>query len=99
MVGKEIGIALFIGACMAFAVSFIGIFRGGPDVAIVVSIAMVAVVLFGSLLGLSLPFLLIRLKMDPATASVPLVSSAADVVGVVIYFGIATWYLGMQAAV
>lgn len=99
MMGKEIGIALFIGACMAFAVSFIGAFRGGADVAIVVSMAMVAVVLFGSLLGLSLPFLLIRLKLDPATASAPLVTSAADVAGVVIYFGIATWYLGLQAAV
>lgn len=99
MVGKEIGIALFIGVCMAFAVSFIGAFRGGVDVAIVVSMAMVAVVLFGSLLGLSLPFLLIRLKLDPATASAPLVTSAADVAGVVIYFGIAAWYLGLQTAV
>lgn len=98
MVGKEVGIALCIGACMAIAVSFIGIFRGGPEVAVIVSVAMVAVVLFGSLLGLSLPFLLIRLKMDPATASAPLVTSMADIAGVVIYFGIATWYLGTQAA-
>jgi len=99
MMGKEIGIALCIGACMAIAVSFIGIFRGGPDVAVIVSVAMVAVVLFGSLLGLSLPFLLIRLRMDPATASAPLVTSMADIGGVVIYFGIATWYLGMQTAI
>ncbi len=98
MVGKEIGIALCIGACMAIAVSFIGIFRGGPEVAVIVSVAMVAVVVFGSLLGLSLPFLLIRFKMDPATASAPLVTSMADVGGVVIYFGIATWYLGTHAA-
>jgi len=83
---------------MAIAVSFIGIFRGGPEVAVIVSVAMVAVVVFGSLLGLSLPFLLIRFKMDPATASAPLVTSIADVGGVVIYFGIATWYLGTHAA-
>jgi magnesium transporter len=98
LVGKEVGIALAIGACMAVAVSFIGIFRGGVDVAVIVSLAMVCVVLFGSLLGMSLPFLLTRLKLDPATASAPLVTSVADIGGVVIYFGIATWYLGLHHA-
>ncbi len=98
LLGKEVGIALCIGICMAFAVSFIGIFRGGPDVAVIVAVAMVCVVLFGSLLGMSLPFLLTRLNLDPATASAPLVTSIADIGGVVIYFGIATWYLGLYAA-
>jgi magnesium transporter len=93
LLGKEVGIALFIGACMGVAVSFIGIFRGGTDVAVIVALAMVCVVLFGSLLGMSLPFLLTRLKLDPASASAPLVTSMADIGGVVIYFGIATWWL------
>ncbi len=99
LVGKEITIALCIGLCMGIAVSVIGIFRGGVDVAVIVALAMVCVVVFGSLLGMSLPFLLIRLKLDPATASAPLVTSVADVGGVVIYFGIATWYLGSYAMV
>ncbi len=99
LVGKEVGIALAIGACMAVAVSFIGIFRGGVDVAVIVSMAMVCVVLFGSLLGMSLPFLLTRFKLDPATASAPLVTSVADIGGVIIYFGIASWYLGLHHAV
>ena len=98
LLGKEVGIALCIGVCMGVAVSFIGIFRGGPDVAVIVSLAMVSVVLFGSLLGLSLPFLLTRFKLDPATASAPLVTSIADIGGVVIYFAIATWYLGLKVA-
>jgi magnesium transporter len=68
------------------------------DVAVIVSMAMVCVVLFGSLLGMSLPFLLTRLKLDPATASAPLVTSVADIGGVIIYFGIATWYLGLHHA-
>jgi magnesium transporter len=98
LVGKEVGIALAIGVCMALAVSFIGVFRGGVDVAVIVSLAMVCVVLFGSVLGMSLPFLLTRLKLDPATASAPLVTSVADIGGVIIYFGIATWYLGLHHA-
>jgi magnesium transporter len=50
-------------------------------------------VIFGSLLGMSLPFLLTRFKMDPATASAPLITSLCDIGGVLIYFSIATWYL------
>jgi magnesium transporter len=93
---KEVGVALGIGLCMGAAVSLIGMFRGGPDIAVVVSITMVAVVLVGSLIGMSLPFLLTRLRLDPATASAPLITSLADMAGVIIYFSIATWYLGLQ---
>ena len=56
---------------------------------------MMLVVMAGSLIGLSLPFLLSRFNLDPATASGPLITSIADVTGVVVYFSIATWYLGL----
>ena len=56
---------------------------------------MAAVVLVGSTIGMSLPFLLDKLKLDPATASGPLVTSIADIAGIIIYFSIATWYLGL----
>ncbi|GAB6057303.1 magnesium transporter [Desulfonatronum parangueonense] len=96
LLGREIVIALAIGLCMGFAVSLIGIFRVGPDVTVVVALSMITIVLMGCLLGMSLPFLLTRMKLDPATASAPLIASLADIAGIVIYFGIATWYLGLQ---
>ncbi|NLB26361.1 MAG: hypothetical protein GX820_06665, partial [Bacteroidales bacterium] len=34
-------------------------------------------------------------KLDPATASAPLITSLADISGIIIYFSLATWYLGM----
>ncbi|GAB6155229.1 magnesium transporter [Desulfosporosinus burensis] len=92
---KEIVVAILLGLVMAFAVSIIGIFRGGPDVAVIVALSMVVVVLVGCTIGMSLPFLLSKLKMDPATASGPLVASIADIAGILIYFSIATWYLGL----
>jgi magnesium transporter len=58
---------------------------------------MVCVVVAGSLVGMTLPFLLSRLKLDPAAASAPLITSIADVVGVLIYFSIATTVLMMPA--
>jgi magnesium transporter len=78
---------------MAVAISMVGLMRGGWEVAFVVAFTMVLVVLTGSLIGLVLPFLLNSFRLDPATASVPLVTSIADVVGVLIYFSMATLVL------
>ncbi len=92
---RELGVAGLMGVTMAVAVSAMGLYRGGMDVAVVVSITMMLVVMVGSLVGTSLPFILERLGLDPATASAPLVTSIADVTGVLIYFSLATWYLGV----
>ncbi|WP_240222739.1 magnesium transporter [Rheinheimera hassiensis] len=95
LLGKECLVAGLLGLTMATAVVGLGWWRGGYDIAVVVSLTMMLVVLAGSLIGLSLPFLLSRFKLDPATASGPLITSIADVAGVVLYFSIATWYLGL----
>ena len=80
---------------MAHAVSGIGFIRGGKEIAVIVSLTMLLVVTVGSLIGMSLPFIFSKINIDPATASGPLVTSFADIVGVIIYFTIATWYLGL----
>jgi magnesium transporter len=97
LLGRELAIALMLGATMALAVSFIGVYRGGPEIALVVALSMVMIVVVGSIIGMSLPFLLSKFKMDPATASGPLVTSIADASGVLIYFAIATQVLQMAA--
>lgn len=89
MLGRELAIGLALGVTMAIAVSAIAVVRAGPEVMMVVVCAMVAIVLLGSLVGMSLPFILSKFDLDPATASGPLVASIADVVGVVVYFSIA----------
>jgi magnesium transporter len=94
MLGREFGVAGLLGVTMAVAVSGIGLFRGGPDIALVVSLSMVVIVIVGSVVGMSLPFLLSRLKLDPATASAPLITSVADAAGVMIYLSIAVAVLG-----
>ncbi|MBV1796183.1 magnesium transporter [Siccirubricoccus sp. G192] len=89
LLAREALVALALGGTMAAAVAAVGLLRGGPGVALVAALTMVLVVLVGSLVGLSLPFLLDRLGLDPASASAPLVTSVADVTGVLIYLGIA----------
>lgn len=89
---KEVLISLFLGITMAAGVMVIAFFRA-PEIMWPVGITMVCIVLFGSLVGMSLPFLLTKLKLDPATASAPLITSLVDIGGVFIYFGVASWML------
>lgn len=91
---KEIGIAAALGFTMSLAVLGIGVIRGGAQIGLVVSLTMAIVVVVGSVIGTALPFLLSRFKMDPATASAPLITSLSDISGVLIYFTLATILLG-----
>ena len=95
MFTKELSVAALMGFTMAAAVSIMGLIRGGFDIAVVVALTMTIIVIIGSLIGMSLPFIFDKLKLDPATASGPLITSIADIVGVIIYFGLASWYLGL----
>ncbi|KAA0893092.1 magnesium transporter [Pusillimonas sp. ANT_WB101] len=98
MLGKEVTVSVLLGLTMAAAVSFIGVFRAGTDVAIVVALTMVVIVAVGSVIGMSLPFILTRFKFDPASASAPLITSICDGAGVLIYFNIASLLLPLPGA-
>jgi magnesium transporter len=58
-------------------------------VAVTVAVALVGVVLWGTLSGSLLPFVLKRLGFDPAASSAPFVATLVDVTGLVIYFSVA----------
>src|SRR5436190_11670659 len=60
-----------------------------PQVALTVGVALVGVVLWGTLSGSMLPFVLRRFGADPATSSAPFVATLVDVTGLIIYFSIA----------
>jgi len=62
-------------------------------VAITVLLSLIGVVLFGSLAGSLLPFILRRIGFDPASASAPFVATLVDVSGLIIYFTVANLVL------
>lgn len=95
LLGREFLVAGLLGGTMALGVSAIGAFRGGSDIAVITAMAMFAIVVVGSTIGMSMPFIFSKFKVDPAAASGPLVASIADICGVFIYFSIAQWYLGL----
>ena len=90
LLGRESLVALCLGGTMAIAVSILGYIRGDWMVAVVLALSMLGIVLMGCLIGMSLPFILNKLKLDPASASAPLVTSICDATGVIIYLFIAS---------
>ena len=58
-------------------------------IGITVFFSLIGIVLWGTISGSMLPFILKRLGADPATSSAPLIATLCDVTGLVIYFSIA----------
>ncbi len=87
LIGAAIGIVLGI---MGFALGF---WRGGPEIGLVVFLTMASILMVTNLFGMLLPFVLGLVRIDPAVASGPLVTSVADALGLLIYFGFAVMIL------
>lgn len=100
---KEIFSGLMLGSILA-VIAFIrislwqetGIYNYGAywiHIAFTVSVALIFIVLWGTLSGALIPFVLQRIGLDPATASAPFVATLVDVTGLIIYFNVAALFL------
>jgi magnesium transporter len=58
-------------------------------IALTIGCSLIGVVMFGTLVGSMLPFILRRCGLDPASASAPFVATLVDVTGLIIYFSVA----------
>jgi len=95
VVGKELVVGLTLGLTMAVASAILGYFRGGAEIGLIVGLSMFCIVVITNLVGVLLPFVLTRLRIDPAVASSPLITTVADASGLLIYFTIATWIINL----
>ncbi len=90
ILGREIGMGLALGLFLgAIGYSRALMWGNGHMVALAVSLALVAMVIIGSLVGAMMPLLLKLCRLDPGVASSPFVASLVDVMGIVVYFNIA----------
>ena len=90
---KEVAVGAILGITMGLAAWLLGLLEGTGQVAVVVGVSMFLIVLVSNMIGVVVPLLLTRLGIDPAVASSPLITSVADVSGLLIYFVIASWVL------
>lgn len=86
---KETVVGGILGLAMGGTASILGLYRGGYGLALVVGLTMMVLAIMVNLVGTMLPFIFTRLRIDPAVASGPLITTAADTVGLLIYFSIA----------
>jgi magnesium transporter len=64
-------------------------------VALTVAISIVGVVLMGNLVGALLPFAAKKCGTDPAIMAGPLITTVVDILGLLLYFEVARWALGL----
>jgi magnesium transporter len=90
---KEMVVGLMLGIGLAGIAAVLGYYRGGYAIAWTVGLSMVTIVIVANLVGVLLPFILTRLRIDPTVASSPLIATICDVMGLMVYFGIAGYFL------
>ena len=96
IVGRETLAGLLLGLLLGGAVTFWAFFlEGDLGVAISVGLSLIAISLIATFAGSALPFLFKALKFDPALMSAPFITTAVDVLGVLIYLNIARAILGI----
>lgn len=90
---KELSVALVnatILASLIFAVNWFT--TGNNPLTFTVSISLFAIVIFAAIFGTTIPLLLHRLKIDPAVATGPFITTANDIIGLYIYMYISTLF-------
>ena len=104
--GRELGVSSALGATLAscgfilcLVYQYLDIFPTRDDVNVFIPLTLTLVtsigglVIYGSIVGSMLPFLLKLCRIDPASASAPLVTTIVDATGIIIYFTIANLLL------
>ena len=84
---KELRVALLNGIiCSALLLGYNFLFSNSYDLSVTVSVALFSVIIFASVLGTFIPMLLHKMKIDPAIATGPFITTTNDLLGLAIYF-------------
>lgn len=90
---KELGVALVNSSMLASVIFAISWFVfDNPALSYTVSISLFVIIIFAAIFGTTIPLLLNRLKIDPAVATGPFITTANDIFGLFIYMHISTFF-------
>ncbi len=93
--GKEVLIGLLNASVISAVVLLYNLITMPGDLAVTLSVAvsLFVVVMFASMLGTVVPLTLEKLHINPALATGPFIQISNDIVGLIIYVQISTWFL------
>ncbi len=93
---RELGTALMTGLAVAVAIGMVSLLVSrDPALSLVLGLTMLLVILFAAMAGTGIPLALHRVGVDPAVATGPFITTANDVVSMLIYLGLATLLLSL----
>ncbi|MEH7109379.1 magnesium transporter [Bacillus sp. JJ1764] len=91
---RELGVGISIGLTCSLLIAIIAyIWQGNLILGFVVGCSLFFTLIIGTLAGTIIPLMLFRLRIDPAVASGPLITTLNDIFSLLTYFGIATAFL------
>ena len=94
MVFKEIRVGLLLGIAYGVLLALVGWFLNqNITIGVVVGIAMCANMTLAAVVGTFLPLIAVKLRIDPAVASGPFVTTSIDVLGITLYFVTASLFI------
>lgn len=94
LIARELGVGITIGMTCSILIAVIAyIWQGSLILGAVVGSSLFFTLIIGTLAGTVIPLILFRLKIDPAVASGPLITTLNDIFSLLTYFGIATMFL------
>ncbi|SMQ60613.1 magnesium transporter [Bacillus sp. OV166] len=94
LIARELGVGITIGITCSVLIAVIAyIWQGSLILGAVVGCSLFFTLIIGTLAGTIIPLILFRLKIDPAVASGPLITTLNDIFSLLTYFGIATMFL------
>ncbi|WP_051185205.1 magnesium transporter [Desulfatiglans anilini] len=92
----ELRVALINGIiCGALVGSIVAVWLADMQLGTVVALAACLIVLNSAFIGSAVPFALKKFNIDPALATGPFVTTSNDILGLLIYLGLVSLYLGV----
>ena len=85
---KELGVGFSLGALTGVTAGIgAAVWQGEPRLGIAVGLAVAATMTLAASLGFLVPYMLVKLNVDQAAGSAPIITSIKDISGLLIYFG------------
>ncbi|MFC7371706.1 magnesium transporter [Fictibacillus iocasae] len=94
LISRELGVGVIIGATCGLLIAIVAfVWKGSFTLGLVVGSSLFLTLIIGTLAGTLIPLLLYRLKVDPAVASGPLITTINDIFSLLVYFGTASMFI------